>query len=473
MIPASPDEGPSAPAEPERGPPRDHRRTLVPAFLALVGALLLVLHFYGAGLEAEVAEVITRSDLEQKAQAFSEEARRLLRGSNLHDYYERNQPGFDQFEELLDRVGDRGDAAYLHVRDGERETLLFRGPDLLQKLTVGPEGVEILEGDGAVIRQMIVQRGESPPEVVEVSRPVTEALTGTGIEESLRSPEQRFAAMIEETTERLRWRRLLFAGAVIVVVLAVFAALWFQMSRIQALEDQVRRQRHLAYLGTLAGGLAHEIRNPLNGITLNLHLLEESLGGADDTLKALSDRFLGRIRPALGHLDRIVTEFLDFARPRPMELERVELRGLVEEVRDFLDPEARTRGIALRVALEEEDRVYPVRGDRDRLRQVLLNLATNSFQAMDGREGGQVDLELGLSDRGRVRLRVRDDGPGIPDECRDRLFRLFFTTREGGTGLGLPIVRRVVEDHGGSVELEHTGEDGSVFSIEIPEDRGS
>jgi signal transduction histidine kinase len=312
---------------------------------------------------------------------------------------------------------------------------------------------------------MVVQEGEEPPRLVDVQQPLEKVLDRQLLQRAFISPERRFLERIQRSREALRARLLAFSVAGLVLVILVFAAVSYQFGRIQHLEAQMRRQRQLAYLGTLAGGLAHEIRNPLNGITLNLHLLEETLGGADERLRAQSSRFLGRIKPALGHLERIVTEFLEFARPRPLDLATVSLGELARQVVEFLEPDARARGLQIRLRVDESAGASEIQGDRERLRQVFLNLVANAFQAVPA--GGLVEVEV-VGGPAEVTLRVRDDGPGVPEGQDEEIFRLFFTTRAGGVGLGLPIVRRVVEDHRGEVGLERGPGPGACFRVRLP-----
>lgn len=474
MSRSPPVEGHGATAAPEPRlelpeDPFDGSRILLrSAAVLLVGiALLVLLHL--RGLEERLAADLARSDLEGKVDLYSKEARRMLEGSRLAEYLEQNPDGLVRLERLLGEAGQAEDpAAYLHVKEDGRETLLFKGPDLVQQITMTPGRVELLEGDGQTVRRMVVQEGEEPPRLVDVQQPLEKVLDRKILNQAFVSPQRRFADRIQRSREALRARLLGYSIAGLLLVTLVFAAVSYQFGRIRHLEQQMRRQRQLAYLGTLAGGLAHEIRNPLNGITLNLHLLEETLGGADERLKAQSSRFLGRIKPALSHLERIVTEFLDFARPRPLDLAPVSVSELARQVAEFLEPDARARGVRVVVRAEDPAGESVIPGDRERLRQVFLNLVANAFQAAP--QGGTVEVEVEGGPR-QVTVRIRDDGPGVPVGHEEEIFRLFFTTRAGGVGLGLPIVRRVVEDHRGEIVLERGEGTGACFRVRLPRER--
>jgi signal transduction histidine kinase len=441
---------------------------LRPALILLLGVGGLAA-FYSWGMENQLIREVSRTDLQGKAEHFTLEARRLLDGSPLDAYFHDQHQGLSTFEAMLQEPTASDEAAvFVHTKDRrkQQETLLFKGAGILQQLTVSPGRIELLEGDGSKVRRMVIQEGESPPRIVEVNRPLGEVLDQDILQEAFQAPGLRLREQIKASRLTLRRHLLLYSLAGLLLMTIVFGAMSWQMGRIRHLEKQIRRQRQLAYLGTLAGGLAHEIRNPLNGIGLNLHLLEETLEAADERLQAQSGRFLGRIHPALEHLERIVTEFLDFARPRSLDLEIFRFEELAHQVQEFLEPEARQEGKTLHLHTQSSQEGFPLNGDRERLRQVLLNLIRNALQAIG--KGGNVWMELSLSSRSEVLLRVRDDGPGLPPGKEEEVFRLFYTTRDAGLGLGLPIVRRVVEDHQGSIEVEPTEGPGASFLVTLP-----
>jgi signal transduction histidine kinase len=229
----------------------------------------------------------------------------------------------------------------------------------------------------------------------------------------------------------------------------------------RVVEREVRRSEHLASLGTLAASVAHEIRNPLTALDINVQLLGESLAEA----RAAGDagRYLRVIETELRRLDAIVENFIRFARPTPLERAPVALERLVEETLALVAPECRRH----RVRLERrglDGAGASVLATEGELQQALLNVILNAIQAMP--EGGTlgVSLERGPAE---ARVTVRDTGPGIPAAAQDRIFELFFTTREGGTGLGLPIAKKILEAHGGGVAFE-TSNAGTAFTLSLP-----
>ncbi len=202
----------------------------------------------------------------------------------------------------------------------------------------------------------------------------------------------------------------------------------------------------------MLAGIAHEVRNPLGGLELYAGLLREALGDQPERLEEVR-----RIEREVGHLNILVSDFLEFARPVAPRLERVELQPLCREVAEL----ARA-GAAARVEVDVAPGLA-AEADRAQLRRVLLNLARNAVAAARSR----VQLTA-RAEGGRIGVEVRDDGPGVPPELRDQIFTPFFTTREKGTGLGLAFVREIVRDHGGEVRVRDADGGGSVFSFDLP-----
>ncbi|RMF87371.1 MAG: hybrid sensor histidine kinase/response regulator [Nitrospirae bacterium] len=230
-----------------------------------------------------------------------------------------------------------------------------------------------------------------------------------------------------------------------------------------ALEEGLRRADRLQAIGQLASGLVHEIRNPLTGIVATLTHWRNQGDLAPERQEAVS-RMLEETR----RVERLLADLLDYARPREVRYQRVLLAHLLGQAASLVSAKAEEQGVAVELSVEPEALIVEV--DPHQLEQVLLNLCLNALQAMDG--PGTLRL-AGRLRPGGVRIEVADTGPGIAPEIQHRIFQPFYTTRhaEGGTGLGLALVQRIVHDHGGEVAVESAPGRGTTFVLTLPENR--
>jgi signal transduction histidine kinase len=232
----------------------------------------------------------------------------------------------------------------------------------------------------------------------------------------------------------------------------------------ERLEEQAAEAERLAYLGTLAAGLAHEIRNPLNSLSLNMQMLEEDLPGPQS--QATNRRLLTITKSEIGRLERLVTDFLAYARPRPLQTEPLSPGELLARVRDALAGQLAARHVE--VVLDDECEGATVLVDPEQMQQLLMNLVQNALAATEGlARPARVALRARRAGP-RVELEVEDNGTGIREEDRRRIFDIFYSTRKGGTGLGLAIVERIVTAHGGSVGFESDFGHGTRFTVSLP-----
>jgi len=226
------------------------------------------------------------------------------------------------------------------------------------------------------------------------------------------------------------------------------------------LERQARINERLAVAGTLAAGLAHEIRNPLNGVSLHLTVLERSLSKLADAPEAAIES-ASILKNEVRRLTALVGDFLEMARPRPIQRSRCDLNEVMAALVHLLRPEAEGRRIELRFEPFPFEVATSV--DPERMRQAVLNLVKNAFDAVADR--GQVVVRVRRMVH-EAQIEVEDDGPGLPDP-QAPIFDAFFTTKDRGTGLGLSIVHRIVADHGGSIAYE-SRPGRTVFTITLP-----
>lgn len=223
----------------------------------------------------------------------------------------------------------------------------------------------------------------------------------------------------------------------------------------------------LAELGTLAGGLAHEIKNPLSTIALNLALLREDWEKGETPKEKRTLKKIALLEREVARLETIVNDFLRFAKGKELKLEPCDLNRVVQEVTDFIEPEAKRVGVQIRTLFASD--LPKVGLDRDAFRQALLNLFVNAREAMP--QGGELLLRTmrgSDNDVPEVCLEVTDTGGGMTPEVLDHCFDIYYSTKRGGTGLGLPTVRRIVEGHGGEISVQSESGRGTRFLIRFP-----
>jgi len=246
----------------------------------------------------------------------------------------------------------------------------------------------------------------------------------------------------------------------------VFASVTNQLKA--AIPDSAKRaqlldlSQRVVALGRLTAGVAHEVKNPLNAMTIHLELLKQKLA-AGAPAEAI-DNHVEIITREIRRLDAVVQGFLKFARPEELALKPVHPRDLIEDVLETLAVEANVTGVELKADVVAD--VPPIEADRGIFHQALLNLARNAVQAMP--DGGTLTLSAVASRDGRVEICVRDTGVGIAPENLARIFDLYFTTKASGTGIGLSLVYRTVQLHNGDIDVESTPSVGTTFTIRMP-----
>ena len=216
-------------------------------------------------------------------------------------------------------------------------------------------------------------------------------------------------------------------------------------------------------LAALAGGLAHEIRNPLSTLNLNLQLLAEDFAQAEEPRERRAHQKIARLHKVVQQLERLLNDFLRFARVGRLEGVPSDLSALARDLIEFFAPQAEATGVVVRD--ETRDGLPAVRADRDLLKQALLNLLLNAHAAMP--KGGELIVRT-RADGGDVCLDVIDTGVGMSAETQGKIFTPFFSTRPGGSGLGLPTAQRIVEAHGGTLAAASAVGTGTAFTIRLP-----
>lgn len=235
-------------------------------------------------------------------------------------------------------------------------------------------------------------------------------------------------------------------------------------------ESQLDLSQRLAAISRITGGVAHEIKNPLNSIALRLEVLRAKLSsGASD-----AEAEIDVIAEEVTRLDRVVKTFLDFTRPVELTLSDIDLRELLAELSRLVEPQAAAAMVTINFQTEPNV-VFEMRGDRDLLKQALLNVIVNAIEAMEKPDGGgggilRIKLDSLISSRqGRQAvIAISDSGPGIPPEAKDRVFQLYYTTKPRGSGIGLALAFRIAQLHGGKIEFSSNPAQGTTFLFLFP-----
>jgi len=265
-------------------------------------------------------------------------------------------------------------------------------------------------------------------------------------------------------------RSILFysLGLLAVGVVGAVAIFWIQargLAERRALEAAMAQEQRLAAVGNLAAGVAHEIRNPLNAISIGLQRLRREFAPADAEACTEYERFLEILRGEVGRLNEIVDQFLSLARPARLTLADEALAPVLRDLAALLESQASAQNVRLVQELNLDSAT--VRMDKPQLRQAFMNLVLNALQAVPG--GGTVTIRSSVTPAEAVaRVAISDTGPGIPAEHLDRVFEPYFTTKEGGTGLGLALARKIVEEHRGTIRAESGPSGGATFIVTLP-----
>ena len=271
---------------------------------------------------------------------------------------------------------------------------------------------------------------------------------------------------VKSAATRERW---IVAFAVISLVIgAAGLSLLYIARRISKLQTDVTigRVRRLAELGQLAGAIAHEVRNPLNAIRLNLHVVQR-LAGRDSIDGRTAEAMSETVRE-IERIDELLRALLEYARPDRTNVESLDVVAELRSVVGFMQPLFDRDDVRLVCRLP--DAPITAYSDRARFRQIMLNLTKNALEAVGRRGTVEIDVRAPVAPDSMIEIRVRDDGPGIAAEDASRIFEPFFTTKELGTGLGLTLVARFLQELGGSIAYGSAQPRGSLFVVRLPVD---
>jgi PAS domain S-box-containing protein len=229
---------------------------------------------------------------------------------------------------------------------------------------------------------------------------------------------------------------------------------------VRRIEDEIELSHRLAAIGRLASGVGHEVKNPINAIVVHLEVLRQKLQQADPDTR----RHMDVIGNEIQRLDRVVQMLVDFTRPVELRLADTDLRRLVTEVVQLAAPDAERHGVDIVRQLPEDP--LPVKVDADLMKQAILNVVLNGLQAMPN--GGTLTVSASRDESGMSQIDVRDEGSGIAEDVREKIYNLYFSTKKGGTGIGLAMTYKVMQLHNGVINFDSSPR-GTVFYLRLPQ----
>jgi signal transduction histidine kinase len=229
---------------------------------------------------------------------------------------------------------------------------------------------------------------------------------------------------------------------------------------VRRIEDEIELSRRMSASGRLTRGVAHEVKNPINAIVLHLQVLQTKMQDLDPDTR----RHMDVIDRELHRLDRVIQILVDFTRPRDLHLEEIDLRRVLDEVAQLASPGAERHGVAITRDFPSEP--LNVRVDVDFMKQAILNVVLNGVQAMP--QGGTLSLVAHGEDHASIVTEIRDEGSGIPTEIQEKIFELYFTTKQDGSGIGLAQTYQIMQWHYGSVDFQSLAGQGTTFHLRLP-----
>lgn len=409
-------------------------------FAGLLAVLVWAAHSVAFADMSRIASQVRRQRGLQEAQRIAEAVASMGRGPAGLDFYRIQKNKRELIEILTERLALQPDLRWVEVRDRFRVPVAsVRSPRAEQR------------GETVLASVSLVVGGASQGEVrVGVS---SEAINRD----------------IENLRRSLRIKVGLVATVGIgLLVLGLFYVLYL-IRRNRMLEQAKLSSERAAYRGVLGSGLAHEIRNPLNSMNMNLQMLEEELQGVPGLEGGEHVEMLRSMQGEIKRIKNLIDNFLQYARPATPHFEVRDLNEVLGATARFLQADFRQSGIEL--ALNLEPLLPSVELDEGQIRQALLNILGNARHVVP--QGGRVRVSSRAGAGGEAIVEIADTGPGIPAEMLDKIFEPFFSKRAGGTGLGLAIARQMVENHGGRLEVESRVGHGTTFRIRLPRRHGA
>jgi signal transduction histidine kinase len=348
---------------------------------------------------------------------------------------------------------------FISVQDTSFNTLAHTDPTLIGKKEEDPFLKNALQNNVPLTRLHPSQRGEEVFEVAESfflnNKPMGLIRIGFSSKE------------IHPVLRQIKKTVVLSILFLLTLGISAITLTWVNQNRhlrkMKEMEDQIQLAERLSSLGQLAAGVAHEIRNPLNAIGMGLQRLKREFPPQDESQKEEYVSFTEVIFKEIRRVNEIIEEFLTLSRPFQLDLKISSLQEILKNLMTLFQEEASSQGIHFQ---EEIDSHLPmIKIDPERLTQALINIMKNGIEAME--QGGILRIEA-HSFKDRVEVSISDSGPGIPPDQMGKIFNYYYTTKEKGVGLGLPIAHRIIEAHGGFLKVESQAGVGTKVTIALP-----
>ena len=366
--------------------------------------------------------------------------------------------GWGELSRLV-RSLKRMDPTLQYVSVSEGGVILFH-EDVSTVPTNGPDADVTASGAGVRVERTLLDTGHAVVPVMTFAAPVPGGGGERHVEVALlkdavtRREEQ--AARALAAMFRLSLGTLIVAFGVAVIFVG-----WFMRYELER-EQRRRAQEHLAFAGTMADGIIHDVRNPMSSLRLDLQMLQKETGKGPELRPDRVGELADRARRTMDRVDAVMREFLYVSRPEPSTRERVDLADCAKDCLDLLGPRFETAGVKLQLDMQG---AAGVTGFGVGIKRALINVLTNAKQVSP--QGGTVTIRIRSTEQAGI-VEIDDEGPGISAGDMERIFEMFVTNRAGGTGLGLHLARAAVENSGGSITAANRPEGGARFTIRLP-----
>lgn len=357
----------------------------------------------------------------------------------------------------IEELGRQSDIEHIALVDNDFKVLAHTDPQTVNRRQDNPLLIEAKSNQG--IGRKIVEQpdGSRHFDVVKAVRVNGATLGFLEIGLSLKSTEAAWQ-------RSLRSMAVFGLGILTVGILGIGAIFYNQrghLQKVRSLEQEINRKERLSELGNMAATVAHEIRNPLNSVSMGLQRLKAEFTPTGDSEEYA--HFLNLMQDEVRRLNSTVEQFLSLARPLKLNQEQIRIDEFLDEITTLLAADAHASKVD--IELKVAPNLPPLRADRNYFKQLLLNLMLNAVQAMPG--GGKLSVQA-VAEKEFLRLNIRDQGIGIEAENLSKIFEPYFTTKTNGSGLGLAIARRIAEAHGGKIAVESWPGQGSCFRVSLP-----